>query len=129
MNDITIALVAHDNKKIDMVEWANNNKETLKEYKLLGTEGTARRINQVTGLQIENIGHGPNGGDIHIAYNILEKNIDLLVFFVDTKKAHGHEHDIQSLIRTCATADIPFALNRATANSLIKSKIVKYEKN
>ena len=44
------------------------------------------------------------------------------------KKAHGHEHDIQSLIRTCATADIPFALNRATANSLIKSEIVKYEK-
>ena len=86
MNDVTIALVAHDNKKIDMVEWANNNKETLKEYKLLGTEGTARRINQVTSLQIENIGHGPNGGDIHIAYNILEKNIDLLVFFVDTKK-------------------------------------------
>ena len=124
MNDITIALVAHDNKKIDMVEWANNNKETLKEYKLLGTEGTARRINQVTGLQIENIGHGPNGGDIHIAYNILEKNIDLLVFFVDTKKAHGHEHDIQALIRTCATADIPFALNKATANYLIKNKNV-----
>ena len=93
----TIGLVSHDNKKMDMVEWCNTNKNKLKEYKLYGTEGTARRINQVTGLNVEDIGHGPDGGDVHIAYNILEGKLDMLVFFIDTKRAHGHEHDIQTL--------------------------------
>ena len=116
----TIGLVSHDNKKMDMVEWCNTNKSKLKEYKLYGTEGTARRINQVTDLEVKDIGHGPDGGDVHIAYSILEGKLDILIFFIDTKKAHGHEHDIQTLIRTCATCDIPFALNKSTASYLIK---------
>ena len=114
----TIGLVSHDNKKMDMVEWCNTNKNKLKEYKLYGTEGTARRINQVTDLEVKDIGHGPDGGDVHIAYNILEDKFDALLFFIDTQTAHGHEHDIQTLIRTCATKNIPFALNRATARLL-----------
>ena len=115
----TIGLLSHDNKKMDMVEWCNTNKSKLKEYKLYGTEGTAHRINQVTGLEVEDIGHGPDGGDVHIAYNILEGKLDMLIFFIDTKRAHGHEHDIQTLIRTCATSNIPFALNKSTADKLL----------
>ena len=116
----SIGLVAHDNRKLDIVEWCVKHQERLKEFKLLGTKGTAVRIREVTGLDVGNIGHGPDGGDIHIAYNILEGNIDLLIFFVDTKTAHGHEHDIQTLIRTCTTSNIPFALNKATADIFIQ---------
>ena len=112
----TIGLVAHDQMKLDIVEWCVKHKDNLNNYRLLGTEGTAKRIRDVTGLEVGNIGHGPDGGDIHIAYNILEGNIDILIFFVDTKTAHGHEHDIQTLIRTCTTQNILFALNKATAD-------------
>jgi len=119
----TIGLVAHDNRKLDIVEWCVRHQERLKEFKLLGTKGTAVRIREVTGLNVGDIGHGPDGGDIHIAYNILEGNIDLLIFFVDTKTAHGHEHDIQTLIRTCTTSNIPFALNKATADIFIQWKL------
>ena len=116
----TIGLVAHDQMKLDIVEWCVKHKEALKKFRLLGTEGTAKRIGDVTGLAIGSIGHGADGGDIHIAYNILEGNIDILIFFVDTKTAHGHEHDIQTLIRTCTTQNILFALNKATADFFLQ---------
>tara|TARA_Y100000004_G_scaffold1981_1_gene2474 strand:+ start:6 stop:383 length:378 start_codon:yes stop_codon:yes gene_type:complete len=112
----SIGLVAHDNKKLDMVQFCTKHKKRLKCYDLYATDGTASAINKVIpNLDINRIGHGPDGGDVHIAYNILEGNYDVLLFFIDTQTAHGHEHDIQTLIRTCATANIPFALNRATA--------------
>ena len=118
---LTIGLVAHDNRKIRMLEWVNNNQELLKNYRLKGTEGTAKTVGDVTGLTVQSIGHGPEGGDIRIAYAILEKKIDILVFFIDTMNAHGHEHDVQALIRTCVTQNIPLALNVATANCIIRA--------
>ena len=116
-----IGLVAHDNKKIDIVEWCIENYKDIKKFNLFGTEGTASSIKKVTKLNISDIGHGPDGGDIHIAYKILEGKIDILIFFIDTKTAHGHEHDIQTLIRTCTTKNIPFALNQSTASCIIKN--------
>lgn len=118
--EITIGLVAHDGRKMKMVEWVNRNRKKLRQFKLVGTGGTAKKISQVTGLEVESLGHGPNSGDIRIAYNILEKKINVLIFFVDTGTAHGHEHDIQSLIRTCITEKIPFALNAATADCILE---------
>lgn len=79
----TIGLVAHDHMKLDIVEWCVKHKDKLKNFRLLGTEGTAKRIRDVTGLEIGNI---------------------------------GHEHDIQTLIRTCTTQNILFTLNKATAD-------------
>ena len=118
---LTVALVAHDNRKIRMVEWVNSNRELLKAYQLKGTKGTAETVSDVTGLVVEPIGHGPEGGDIRIAYAILEGEIDVLVFFIDTMSAHGHEHDVQALIRACVTHNVPLALNVATANCIIKA--------
>jgi methylglyoxal synthase len=117
----TIGIVAHDAKKLDAVEWAVANKEKLAKFELVGTAGTAKRIKQVTDLELKSLGHGPDGGDVYIAHGILEKNIDALIFFVDARGAHGHEHDIQTLIRTCIVENIPFALNKATANKIIAS--------
>ena len=117
----TIGLVAHDTQKIDIVDWCIKNNKYLKDYTLVGTEGTSKKINQITSLRVKDIGHGPDGGDVHIAYNILGDKIDALIFFIDTKTAHGHEHDIQTLIRTCTTKNIPLALNKSTANCIIKS--------
>ena len=94
---ITIGLVAHDVRKFKMAELANRNRRELRQFKLVGTGGTAKKISRITGLEVESLGHGPNGGDIRIAYNILEQNIDVLIFFVDTRTAHGH--DVQSLIK------------------------------
>lgn len=118
---ITIGIVAHDAKKLDVVEWTVTNKEKLAKFELVGTEGTAKRIKKVTDLDLKSLGHGPDGGDVYIAHEILEKKIDALIFFVDARSAHGHEHDIQTLIRTCIVKNIPFALNKATANKIIES--------
>lgn len=116
-----IGLVAHNGRKLKMVEWINRNREALKEFDLVGTEGTAKRASKVTGLEVRSLGHGPDGGDILVAHSILTGEMDILIFFVDTKTAHGHEHDIQALIRTCVTKNIPLALNAATADCLISS--------
>jgi methylglyoxal synthase len=118
--EVTIGLVAHNGRKLKMAEWANRNRKELREFKLVGTGGTAKKISQITGLEVESLGHGPNGGDIRIAYNILEQNIGVLIFFVDTSEPHGHEHDIQALIRMCVTEKIPLALNAATADCIIQ---------
>lgn len=118
-----IALVAHDSKKIEMAEWVNYNKDFLKNFDLIGTEGTARAIRNITGLNTKEIAHGPDGGDIRIANRVLEEEIDLLVFFIDVINPHGHEHDIQTLIRISVLKNIPIALNRKTADFLVSSKL------
>lgn len=119
-----IALVAHDSRKQDMVEWANYNKEKLKEFRLIGTSGTARAITNITGLEVKSFGHGPDGGDVYIAYELLENRIDKLIFLIDVKTPQGHENDIQMLIRNCVLANIPLALNRRTADFIISSDLI-----
>lgn len=119
---ITIALVAHDKKKQLMLEWAKEKIETLKKRKLLGTSNTAKLLKSVLDLEVEPFGHGPSGGDIYLAHKILENEIDKVVFFIDTETPQGHEHDIQTLIRTAVINNIPIALNRASANHIIKEE-------
>jgi len=119
-----IALVAHDSRKQDMVEWANYNKETLKKFNLVGTSGTAKAIENITGLKVKALGHGPDGGDVYIAYELLQGNIDKIIFLIDVKTPQGHENDIQMLIRNCVLANIPLALNRRTADFIISSDLM-----
>ena len=95
----TIALVAHDKQKVNMAEWANKNKSILEKYNLVGTEGSCQTVNSVTGLKVKPLGHGPDGGDIVIANEVLQGKIDLIIFMIEVKTPHGHEHDIQTLIR------------------------------
>ncbi|MCT4613906.1 MAG: methylglyoxal synthase [Marinifilaceae bacterium] len=119
----TIALVAHNEKKSTLLEWAKVNKEFLLKHKLIGTSNTAKIINSVLDLDIEPFGHGPNGGDILLAAKILQKEVDKVVFLIDAENPHGHEHDIQTLIRTCVINEVPLALNIATANSFINDSL------
>jgi methylglyoxal synthase len=114
-----IALVAHNERKNVLLEWAKNHREILMKHKLIGTSNTSKLLNSVLELEIEPFGHGPNGGDILLAAKILENEVEKLVFFVDLQTPHGHEHDIQTLIRTAIINNIPIALNPATASLII----------
>lgn len=114
-----IALVAHNEKKNSLLEWAKINKEELLNHKLIGTNNTARLLTSVLELEVEGYGHGPNGGDILLAAKILQNEVSKLIFFVDLQTPHGHEHDIQTLIRTATINNIPIALNPATATLIL----------
>lgn len=114
-----IALVAHNEKKALLLEWAKEHIGTLKKHRLIGTSNTARLLNSVLDLNIEPFGHGPNGGDILLAAKILDHQVEKVIFFLDLQTPHGHEHDIQTLIRTATINNIPIALNPATASLII----------
>ncbi len=121
----TIALVAHDKQKVNMAEWANKNRAILGKYNLVGTEGTCETVNSVTGLNIDPLGHGPDGGDIVIANEVLQGNIDLIIFMIDVRTPHGHEHDIQTLLRICVLKNVPIALNKRSAELMFSSEMMK----
>ncbi len=116
---LTIALVAHDKKKQVMLEWAKQHIDILRKRKLLGTSNTAKQLKSVLDLDVEPFGHGPSGGDIYLAAKILDNEIDKVIFFIDVETPQGHEHDIQTLIRTAVINNIPIALNRASADHII----------
>jgi methylglyoxal synthase len=115
-----IALVAHDEKKPEIADFIEQNKLFFKDCILTGTIGTAQMIKDKTGVDVKIMPHGPDGGDIKIANEVLDGNIDLIIFFIDVKNPHGHEHDIQTLIRISVLKNVPIALNRATAEYFIK---------
>ncbi|MDB5263403.1 MAG: methylglyoxal synthase [Adhaeribacter sp.] len=116
----TLALVAHNEKKDELLEWVKENKERLKKFRLIGTSSTAELVNKVLDLEVEPFGHGPHGGDILLAARILEDQVQRVIFFMDPHTPHSHEHDIQTLIRTAVSNNIPFALNRTTADFLMR---------
>lgn len=115
----TIALIAHDKRKMDLAQWVNYNKGTLLDYNLIGTSTTANEIEKITGLKIQGIGSGPLGGDIKIASKVLDKEVDLVIFLIDVMSSHPHQVDIDALIRTCVFSHVPLALNRRTADLVL----------
>jgi methylglyoxal synthase len=115
----TLALVAHNQKKNELLEWVKENRERLKDFRLIGTSSTAELVNSIMELGVEPFGHGPQGGDILLAARILEDQVHRVVFFMDPNTPHSHEHDIQTLIRTAVSNNIPFALNRASADFIL----------
>ncbi len=117
-----IALVAHNERKNVLLEWVKNNREELLKHRLIGTTNTSKLLNSVLEMEIEPFGHGPEGGDILLAAKILQNEVEKLIFFVDLQTPHGHEHDIQTLIRTAIINNIPIALNPATATLVIHEK-------
>jgi len=119
---LTIALVAHDGRKNDLMEWAKTNYDRLMNCNLIGTSHTAKLLNNVLELNVEPFGHGPSGGDILLAAKILTGDVDRIVFFIDVQTPQGHEHDIQSLIRTAVINNIPIALNRATGDLILSDE-------
>lgn len=116
----TIALVAHNEKKSVMLAWVKRHLNELKKHQLIGTTNTSEILNSVLDLDVKPFGHGPNGGDILLAAQILEGKVDEVIFLIDAETPHGHEHDIQTLIRTCVINNVPMALNVATADFLVQ---------
>ena len=115
----TIALIAHDGKKHEMVNWALQHKEVLQQYKLCGTGTTAKLIAEATGLEVKGYLSGPLGGDLQIGAKMAEKAVDMVVFFWDPLSAQPHDPDVKALLRIAVVYDIPIATNRATANLML----------
>ncbi len=115
-------MIAHNNKKTDLLNWVKENHQALRKYDLVGTTNTSALINDLLDMNIKPFGHGPSGGDILLAAKILQGEIHKVIFFIDAETPHGHEHDIQTLIRTAVLNNIPIALNRASANFMILEK-------
>lgn len=119
-----IALIAHDNKKIDMREWAGYNRHRLVEHELFATATTGHILREDLGLDIVCFRSGPYGGDQQIGARIAEGEIDLLVFFWDPLQPHPHDPDVKALLRVAVVCNIPVACNRATADFMISSPLM-----
>ncbi len=117
----SIALIAHDGKKRELVEWCNENKEILKGHFLCGTGTTARMITDLTGLPVKGYNSGPLGGDQQIGAKIVEGSVEMVIFLSDPLEAQPHDPDVKALLRIAQVYDIPIANNKATADFIIKS--------
>ncbi len=122
-----IALIAHDGKKQEMLEWCAKNKEILRGHKLSGTGTTARMITEHVGLSVKGYNSGPLGGDQQIGAKIVEGKIDMVIFFSDPLAAQPHDPDVKALLRIAQVYDIPMANNIATADFLIHSSYMDQE--
>jgi len=120
----TIAIIAHDGKKPEMVQFLNEFKDTLlsKEINLIATGTTGART-EAAGYHVEKLLSGPLGGDAQIAARIAEKKVDMVIFFRDPLDKHPHEPDIFMLMRLCDVHNVPLATNPATAGFLIRGLI------
>ena len=118
----TIALIAHDHKKHDMVNWAIQNKAILENFALCGTGTTAGLVAEATGLDVKGYLSGPLGGDLQIGAKAAEGNIDMIIFFWDPLESQPHDPDVKALLRIAVVYDIPIATNRATANLIIHNQ-------
>lgn len=122
-----IALVAHDGKKKELVDWCDKNKEVLKGHFLCGTGTTAKLIAERTGLPVKGYCSGPLGGDQQIGAKIVEGQIDFMIFLWDPLEAQPHDPDVKALLRIAQVYDIPIANNKATADFMITSRFMEEE--
>lgn len=125
---LKIALVAHDARKADMVEWAVYNASMLSKHKLICTGTTGGLIQEAfnkkgVSASIKRMNSGPLGGDAEIAAMVVRKQIDFCIFLIDDLSANPHEADIQMLLRQCRIHNIPIACNRYSADLMITSTL------
>ena len=120
-----VALVAHDNRKKDLLEWARFNRGSLSTHTLFATGTTGAMLEQALNLPVVRLIHGPLGGDQQIGARIAENVIDFLVFFWDPLEPLPHDPDVKALLRIAVLYNIPTACNRSTADFLISSPLMR----
>lgn len=115
-----IAIIAHDGKKAEMVQFLLDNKEALKKVELVATGTTGSHVKKA-GLAVTPLLSGPLGGDAQIAAMVAEGTVNMVIFFRDPLDKHPHEPDVQMLMRLCDVHNVPLATNPATASILLKN--------
>jgi methylglyoxal synthase len=123
----TIALVAHDDKKEDLVEWASANRILLAGHSLYATGTTGQMLKSRLGLNVAHLESGPLGGDLQVGSRISEGKIDFVIFFSDPLKPQPHDPDVKALLRVAVVWNIPVACNRASADFIISSPLMSGE--
>ena len=122
-----IALIAHDGKKAELIQWCQDHKSILEKHFLCGTGTTARMITDKTGLPVRGYNSGPLGGDQQIGAKIVEGKVDFVVFFSDPLTAQPHDPDVKALMRIAQVYDIPMAVSKASADFMITSIYMEKE--
>lgn len=124
----TVALIAHDAKKMDIVMFANENRPLLSQCDIIATGATGRVIAEKTGLSVKRMLSGPDGGDLQIGGLIASGEVDLVIFLRDPLTAQPHEPDISALLRVCDAHNTPLATNLTSANILLRGMLRPLEK-
>ena len=115
----TLALIAHDGKKDDLLRFAKDHLDLLRRLQLVATATTGSLLSAQLGLEIQRVASGPQGGDLEIGAMIVHGDVQAVVFFRDPLTAHPHEPDIQALMKVWDVHDVPLATNRASAEMLL----------
>jgi methylglyoxal synthase len=126
-HDKKIALVAHDNKKRDLIEWAKFNRDLLAHHEVYATGTTGEFLERELGFKINRLQSGPLGGDQQIGAKIVSNEIDFLIFFWDPLEPMPHDPDVKALLRMAVVWNIPIACNRASADFMISSPLMDGE--
>ena len=126
-HDKKIALVAHDNKKSDLLEWAKYNRILLAHHDLYATGTTGTALERELGFKVNRLQSGPLGGDQQIGARIVDNEIDFLIFFWDPLEPQPHDPDVKALLRMAVVWNIPIACNRASADFMISSPLMDEE--
>lgn len=122
-----VALIAHDNRKEDMLDWARFNRGTLARHELFATGTTGATVAAALDLPVHRYLSGPMGGDQQIGAAIAEGRIDFVVFFWDPLEPHPHDVDVKALLRIAVVYNVPIACNRSTADFVLSSPLMSGE--
>jgi methylglyoxal synthase len=120
-----IALIAHDNCKADLLDWARYNRDTLAAHELYATGTTGRILSAQLGLDITCYRSGPLGGDQQVGAGIVEGKVDFVIFFWDPLEPHSHDVDVKALLRIAVVYNVPIACNRSTADFMLSSPLMR----